>query len=285
MSNTSIWLGHRDFRLVQTLNRRFHHFRDSMSCTDVGFREAVGVYLRSSFIRYHRFVTGMQDGTLREQVPRSIMDLPIPINPEDASSIQPWIALSRQQDGQNAIDSLTYDALKLRESERWLVEDFIKIKRPALLSGETVLPPDEADLRAYAEALRDTLDMWLDQGERYRHQVTVVTGPQAGVVKVESEVTGQPHAVVIDRDDNESTCHYMADPVLIEHERLNGDDTRPPRSVFRWQGGCVYLHLPMRRLWWSRSRALYDADLIIAHMIHAGGHGLDRWSTVVRWVV
>jgi hypothetical protein len=256
-----------------------------MGCTDGDFREAVEVYLRSSFVRYHRFVTGRQDGTLREQVPRSIMDLPIPIDPKDASTIQPWIDLSKQGGDLNAIDSLTYDALKLRQSERWLVEDFTRIKRPAILSGETALPPDEADLRAYAEALRDTIDVWLDQGERYRQKVLVVTGPRAGVIKVESEITGQPHAVVVDRDDNESTCHEMADPVIVEHERLNGDDPKPLRSVFRWQGGCVYLHLPLRRLWWTRSRALHDADLIIANMIHAGGHGLDRWDVVVRWVV
>ncbi|MBK9366986.1 MAG: hypothetical protein IPN01_11795 [Deltaproteobacteria bacterium] len=269
---------------------------------DEDLLRALALYLGSSFVRYHQFMAASQSEQRGRASLQNLKDLPIPFDPKDSAALKPWVALHQRavalSDARWAaknsflagptneehaiiakldalaseVDTLAYDALKLRQSERWLIEDFIKVKRPALLDGkvgdEAARAPDEADLRAYAGALRDTLDIWLDRGERYRHQVTVVTDRRAGAVQIGFLITDRPHAIVLaDAKGAEAQAlRSVRERIRAEH----GQWLYFNRNLFQYMDERVFIHKPMQRFWWTRSRALADADRIIADMIAAG---------------
>lgn len=270
---------------------------------DEDLLRALALYLGSSFVRYHQFMMAPQSEQRQVSTLQNLKDLPIPLDPQDPASLKPWVTLHERavalcerrwevrtsvlKHPTNAaqalvaeletlareVDELTYATLKLRPSERWLVEDFIQIKRPALLDGkvgeEAAGRPEEADLRAYAEALRDTLDQWLDRGERFRHQVTVLTEARAGAVQIGFMIQDRPHAVVLADASGEEAKALRS--VREEIRAKHGQWLYFNRNLFQYMAERVFIHKPMQRFWWTRSRALADADRIIADMIAAGG--------------
>jgi hypothetical protein len=268
---------------------------------DSDLLRVLALYLGSTFARYHQFMHSPQMGVRGGRSTLEVLlQIPFPFESLDAVSRAKWSALHRElvefsderwrileehpdldlarwrgthtlQGLEHRVDQLVADALGLHPHERWLVEDLVHV-RSALVDSKVgdaaARCPERFEIASYAQALRDTLDLWLDRGERFRHRVTVVHGAPAGVVQIEFENSPQPHPCVVEAADSEAGRALRA-----VRERL---EAQPPqwlyfdRNLVMYLDGRVFLFKPMQRVSWTRSQALADADRIIADLVAAG---------------
>jgi hypothetical protein len=269
---------------------------------DADLLRALSLYLGSSFVWYHQFLTSPQMEYRGVATKASLDDLPIPFEDADAAVLRPWVELHRElvdlsdrrweiEDAHDAliseheaedirekmgklereVDDLTAEALGLREHERWLVEDFVQV-RSQLIDGKigdaAVGRPTDTQLKEYARVLRDELNEYLDRGERFRHAITVVHQERSGVVQIDFKVSATPHEPVV-----ETALTSVGRAMLAMRERIErqrGQWLYFDRNLVIYLDGKVYLCKPMQRLWWMRSQALADAGQIIADLVAAG---------------
>lgn len=269
---------------------------------DSDLLRALALYLGSEFVRYQQFFSSAELEYHGRSTLAALKRVPVPLLDLDDTALRPWVELQKELAALSAmrwtdfgpllspaieyrlhqhekrmealeleVNRLTVHALGLRRQEQWLVEDFVRV-RQHLVDGKigeaAAGPPKEDDLRIYAEVLRDELDEYLDRGEQYRHALTVVHTPRAGIVQVAFQPAPTPHLPRVEQADSEvgSGLRAMRDRIESEHGQWLYFD----RNLKMYFDGKVFVCKPMQRLWWTRSQALADADRIIADLV-AGG--------------
>lgn len=270
---------------------------------DEAILRALALYLGSDFAWYQQFLTSPQMDSRGVSTIKALKRLPVPlVNLEQ--QIRSWVeiheelvnlsnrrwALAANRDAlvsddliedlhdqmralEHMINQLTARALGLRQQDEWLIEDLVQVRRHLadgkigeLASGR----PTEGQLNAYALALRDELDAFLDRGRRFRHALTVVHEPRAGMIQIAFAPSKVPHVPLVEAADSTVGRHLrtMRDRIDREHGQWLYFD----RNLVMYLDGNVFLSKPMQRFWWTRSQALADADRIIADLVAAGAH-------------
>jgi hypothetical protein len=160
----------------------------------------------------------------------------------------------------------------LNGSERWLVEDLLKVKLhldEGRLDERAVGPPTPDEMSAYATALRDHLNGFLDNSVEATHEVGVVHDVSSVAVGVRlSKAARRPVAVTVEKADNRMAGEFQSvrRTLRLKHSQWLYFD----RSLLVFQGPWTVLFKPLQRFHWTRSQALTDADEIIAAALTSG---------------
>jgi hypothetical protein len=173
------------------------------------------------------------------------------------------------------LNERVYKLLRLRDNERMLVEDFVRVKASAIkgkYSREAASPPDERELRQYAKLLQAELDGFFDDNPGMRHRVEVLYDESSRTGMVDIELLkghrGQLPAKVRPVDASSSADFRKAQE---QARQKHGQWLYFRRNLRIYRGSHVLVLKPLEHLHWLRSQALLDADAVIAEKVAGGG--------------
>jgi hypothetical protein len=257
---------------------------------------AIALYLNSDFVAYHQFFDSTQEG-IRDgrSTLASLRRMPTPFEDMSASDLRRWAELHKQlvaaspsSDTENAatfsleieepnpalqrleeqLNELVSDALGLTESERWLVQDLVRVRKTLTdgrVGDEAIRRPKPQDLDAYAVTLKHELDAFLDPALKLTHRVDVSHAAVSGIVHIELKKRDRAEGVSVRAADD-----AVAEQLLKVEGALgqvHGQWLYFDRNLFLYRNDAAYVLKPMQRLWWTRSQALADADELIAETL------------------
>jgi hypothetical protein len=277
------------------------------------FLKVLSLYLSSDFAKYHQFLISAQWGISFNRASLSnLKALPVPLANLTAAEFSQWLdlharlaaaspaeppkkaksrrvpALPEQKSFPDMAETPSQlpglirelnkrvcKLLRLRKSERILVEDFVQFKRFAIkgkFSRETAGVPEPEELEKYGAVLQAELDGFFEGNPRPRHKVDVLYDrtSRTGMVDVELLKNSRGPLPVSARPvDDATSADFQRAQSLARQSR--GQWLCFQRNLRIYEGSHVLLLKPLERLHWLRSQALLDADTIIAENAAGGG--------------
>ena len=248
---------------------------------DSALLKALALYLNSDFVTYHQFLNSTEAGVQKTRSTLATLRLlPTPFTP---STLEPWvdlhtrIASDAQGDDfagtilQQALNNLTFEALKLDRRTRAAVHDLVHV-RMALTRGKVsqiaMRPPTGAEWLSYAQALGDELDEFVRESSSIRHNVEILQSPDSGLISI--SVDGQSvkaiKPTVVQSSAREANTLKEAHASLLEQK---AQWVYFQRNLIAYEGDTTYLLKPANRLYWTVTEAIRDAGTIIADAIAA----------------
>ena len=260
----------------------------------------LALYLSSSFCQYHDFLRSPLGGIRGGVSTLNVLEhLPVPIAELSPHARAIWLEVHEQltaseavdeepqsagsllrsaepgeetaiRDGQQAlIDELTSDALGLTNEERFLVDDLVRIRMPlvdGVVGGPGIRRPTVSELRDYAKTLEDALNAFTNSVSAGQHKLQIVMDTALGVVEVSlverCDARHSPVVVTASSEESERLKTISAKLTKRHAQWLYFD-----RNLFVQEDDRSYILKPAQLLWWSRSRALADADELIASFL------------------
>jgi hypothetical protein len=260
--------------------------------------KALSLYLSSDFALYHQFFTSPEWGINVTRATReSLMRLPVPLDTLSPRRLRRWVSLHEalvRLDSENdeaedfslcppgdaalerprllaQLNALVYDVLQLSPSERWNVEDFVRVQT-ALLKGkigdEALGRPSPDELSEYAEALKSELDAFVSGHSALRHTVTLVHSQEAAMVGVDLGMEAPQEPAVLQADAAEARELNAAQQRLLHR---HSQWVYFNRTLRVYEGSRVYVLKPFSRMHWTKSQAVLDAGEIVAETITGMG--------------
>jgi N-6 DNA Methylase len=262
--------------------------------SDPSTLRALSLYLSSTFCKYHQFFHSPQWG-----IDESIADLKalkaIPIPPallsskivQELTELQLELAalsndraLFTNQEGRmdellQLLDSKVFELLRLRKTERWLIEDFVKHEMeqvkgkvtPTIARSATM-----AEVQEYLSALRHCLDGFLSRNGDRRHKIEAIVDRKSVLVSI--SLVASTAAV----EPRVCPGSQVADgPLAAAHQRIRRRHSQWvyfERSLRLYLPPTMYYLKPLQRLHWTRRRAVLDADDVIGETLTEGGENV-----------
>jgi hypothetical protein len=171
----------------------------------------------------------------------------------------------------SSLNSKVFRILRIRATDRWLVEDFVHLHlqlNKGKFTHDAMRAPTPAELQGYLTVLRDSLDSLLSPNRGVRHKIEAIIAKDSGFISVALQRTSElviPR--VIAAEDN------TASPMLKIRARLRQKHSQWlyfDRSLKIYDHDILYQFKPMQRLHWTRRQAVLDADEIIAEAASQG---------------
>jgi hypothetical protein len=166
------------------------------------------------------------------------------------------------------LDRRVAAVLRLPASVSLVVSEFFRVryqldrgKNPPLLRAS----PDEPEMKAYASRLRSELDGFL--GGKAHHQIRVLYSPKG--IGVSVTLTKQRDIITPEVRAAEGKEAMILKALLEAAETKFSQWVYVKRSVRLDDGNTIHLIKPPRRLEWTETQALLDADDFIAETIEA----------------
>jgi len=272
--------------------------------------KALSLFLISDFATYFQFFASPGWGVKRERATlRALTEIPIPFNQrsdlsawvelhaeflaapsleeeEKASSHSHQPSLFDEQEEKKEVEEklqprslgelkrqlneMTYAALGLEESERWLIEDLVHVRLTldeGRLDPKAVGAPSQEEMEAYAWALKTELDSFLGKDAKAKHDVRVVFDRQSGMVRLTLQKSGA--GVSVEKADRQEADAFGQTRALLR--RKHSQWMYFDRNLLLFDGPDTYLFKPLQRFHWTRSQALVDADQVIGESLAAPG--------------
>jgi hypothetical protein len=258
--------------------------------------QALALYITSDFARYHQFMLSPQMGVDKARADlKTLKQLPVPIANIQRQGVAKWAELyrrlalatrtrTRKKDLQQSlpysddsapadispleaeVNDLTYEALKLRQSEILLVSDLVH-RRRLLIQGK-VNPlatgaPSEKEMRPYCETLKRQLDGFFEVATKDRHNVEVIYEDESAMIVVErgpAQPIQQSIRIIAAGDDAATALKRVRDRIAGKQRQW----LYFHRDLRKYQNGTTYLFKPMQRIHWLPSQALIDAREVFA---------------------
>jgi hypothetical protein len=274
--------------------------------SEIDFLKVLSLYLSSDFARYCEYLTSPRWGiSISVSTVKTLKALRLPLASLSAAEFDEWLDLharlvaalptqprkkarsktapasskqksfAEMEEPQNRLPGLVdelndrvYKLLRLRKSERMLVEDFVQVKAAAIqgkYSEKAAGRPDEKELIHYAEVLQAELDGFFEDNPRLRHRVEVLYDKTSRTGMVDVELVKNPHGplpVSARPVDDATSADFRR--AQEQARRKHGQWLYFQRNLRVYKGSRVLLLKPLERLHWLRSQALLDADTIIA---------------------
>ena len=265
--------------------------------------KALSLYLMSDFAVYHQFLTSPAMGihVARADL-ETLKQLPFPIEAIQGSKLSRWTKLhsaiiaaeatARRAKGRAAgplfgegerpdtiaslereLNEMVNDALGLRDSDKWLIDDLIHVRR-LLIQGKVDAAatgsPSRTEVRQYCQVLKRELDSFIEVVTDERHTIDVCQERQSAMIAIHREPARplQDSIRILPADEKDArTLRDIRKKLLRKHSQWLYFE----RALRRYANGSTYLFKPMQRLHWLKSQALVDAAEIIAD--RAGGEG------------
>jgi hypothetical protein len=168
------------------------------------------------------------------------------------------------------LNEMTYAALGLEESERWLIEDLVHVRLTldeGRLGSEAVRAPSQGEMEAYARVLKTELDSFLGKDAKAKHDVRVVFDRQSGMIRLTLQQSEA--GVSVEKADRREADAFGKTRALLrqKHSQWMYFD----RNLLLFDGPVTFLFKPLQRFHWTRSQALVDADQVIGESLTAPG--------------
>ena len=246
---------------------------------DSALLKALALYLNSDFVTYHQFLNSTEAGVQKTRSTLATLRLlPTPFTP---STLEPWVELHARiafkvhSDDfagtafQQALNDLTFEALKLDRRSRAAVLDLVRI-RMKFVQGKVdkvaLLNPTHAQLLEYVQALRDELDDFVRESSSIRHQVEILQSPDSGLVSIslDRQSLKAIKPTIVQSSAREANTLKEARAALLEQK---AQWVYFQRNLIAYEGNTTYLLKPANRLYWTVSEAIRDAGTIIADAI------------------
>ena len=263
-----------------------------MAGEDTSLLKAISLYLMSDFVKYQQFLRSAQWGVNRSiSTLDELKTMPVPTGLSDKKDIDFWNNLHSKFVGaseRNCTDLLSrkknltycngsnfkelrrilndkvYRLLGLRDNERCLIDDLVHV-RMAYVKGK--VPKDSerkitsSDINDYATILIHEMNSFLML--EHGHQATVYFSNLGAIVCLEK--TNDPKELRIIKQDKEFEELYRNLQARLEVRKMQW--LYFERNLRFYDKDKVYLFKPCEKLHWLKSRALIDADEIIADML------------------
>lgn len=163
-----------------------------------------------------------------------------------------------------------YDLLDLKEWQRSLIEDLVHVKIKAAdnaVPEELIALPPETDIVNYCEALKSTLDDYLNSaGILKYHKISVIHDSDSGMIHISLlDDARQAKKITVEKatKDTQGTFARMRTIIRKEYSQWVYID----RNLKIYEGENIYLFKPLKRLSWLRSKALEDASSLLSQII------------------
>jgi len=256
---------------------------------------ALSLFLSSEFCVYHQFFNSPKWGIDENLADLStLLKIPVPVVELTESGLSSWSLLRDQlidatvnkTEGldtqcpqlakrlQVELNDRVYKLLGLRQSERWLIEDFVNIHmelNKGKFSPEVARTPTAEEQMLYLKSLRECLDGFFAADRGVRHKLEVLADREStlmAVSLVKSKTAIEP--VVIASDDPASRdLKVIRDRLRTKHSQWVYFDRN--LKVYDRRQGVLYQFKPLQRLQWTRRQAVLDADDIIAETLSEAG--------------
>lgn len=174
-------------------------------------------------------------------------------------------------DWQQRLDEGVASTLSIPPQIMLLAREFRDFRLP-LVKGKAPLyltcDPDKVQFEKYADRLKAELDGFMERKSRH-HAVTVLHSTSGIIVTVELKDRGsEAHASVREAGTDEQETVRA---ILRAAEKRYGQWVYVRRSVRVFEGRKIHMCKPARRLEWTETQALLDADDIIAEVADSRG--------------
>lgn len=267
---------------------------------DARLLKALALFLSSDFARYHEFLSASQLGVQRfVSTLASVREIPIPLEQLPASELNEWVKLhdrlaktqpqrlsndgpglpeldfegsgssESSADGIRELNERVALALGLTPREQGLIRSLVD-SRIELNDGKVgqaaVRPPDDPDLEAYCQALKEDLDGFLGVTPAKGHDLSVLRIEDAALLRVTfpnpPRTKGSIRIEKAARAKDGSIAEIFA--TLKAHD--------PQWAYFRrslryYEGDDTYILKPLQRFQWTVAQATIDAALLIADQL------------------
>ena len=290
--------------LIVDASRRFAVFSEEFAAipprqvgiagANADLLRALSVFLSSDFCTYHQFMSSPQWGVDMNRADlEALKQLPIPFEKLSTDDLAEWVKLHRELTSlseqrfsvlgwQHAdedrfatlldeVNTRVFRLLGLRATERWLVEDFVRINlelNKGKVTEEVMREPTPAEVALYFTTLRNCLDGFLPATQGLRHKIDAITSQNGAFFSVAAVRAREVIAPAITDDAGaEAALRNIREKLRRKHSQWVYFD----RSLKRYERGVFYQFKPMQRLHWSRRQAVLDADEIIAETLDQGG--------------
>ncbi|NOT62189.1 MAG: N-6 DNA methylase [Acidobacteria bacterium] len=265
----------------------------SNSDEDSNLLRALAVYLGSSLADYALFFHVPEWGlynTMTIVVVKEVRKIPTPdFTPSQISSLvkahEKLIkeentfqlkesAVHESKTKQLLIDRAVFDALKIPDELRSIVEDFRDTRLP-LDKGRSVLetlgkPPSVAELEAYGRTLQDELERFL-LGEAYV-SVEILASPDLIVCEVKLHSDNRPADYVVKVSETTNQPNEQKKLRALRH-KLGEEFSQwvyVDRCLRIYANNVIQIFKSPRLMDWTRTQALNDADDLIAEILTDG---------------
>ncbi len=255
------------------------HSKPGLSGGTSSEMKAVAAIWNSSFIAYLLFfVMSSEWGFSYNQIDKGdVTNLPFPnLDAEREEKLTAaWNAAAELEacgepfeDIRKFLDERVAESLGLPFSITFIVREFFRV-RYKLNKGKSPFrlreSPNEPELMAYTKRLRAELDGFLDG--KARHAIVVRHSGRGIAVSIRLTSGNEPIAPVISLADGGDVA--FLDELLEAAEQQFSQWVYVKRNVRIFDGDTLHLIKPQRRLEWTETQALLDADDIIAEVLDA----------------
>lgn len=239
---------------------------------------ALSLLLTSDFCLYHQFFHAPQWGVEHSIATlRVLRSLPVP---DLQTCAEEWARIHQEiaertphgesisQADQEIINHMVFKALKLREDEQCMIEDFVRINLLMIkgkVEKDAVRTPTDPEISSYLKTLRDQLDDYMeDDKEPASHHITAVIDHRTAMIEIVLRA-GKPADPVLKQADEAETAELAKTRarLLSKHRQWIYFD----RNLKLYSKGRVYLFKPLQRVQWTRRQAILDADELIAEAL------------------
>lgn len=267
---------------------------------DIDFLKSLSLYLSSDFALYHQFFTSLHFGVKRDTASlNSLRAVPIPLLEISDSSMKDWVRVhtaimkvrpidvseirrpderqlfvesDRRTELLGELNSLAYDALRLSERERSLVNDLIHV-RLSLTDGRigaaAVSAPEPKTMKSYAHRLVSELNSFVGDVLPKRFEAEVVYDSLSAIIALDFvKKAGRAKAPTVRNADapESQELRKTREKLRVRFSQwiyLN-------RNLRIYEGSHTYILKPMQRFHWTESQAMADAAEIFSESLEIG---------------
>jgi len=254
---------------------------------DADLLRALSLYLSSDFTTYHQFIRSPEWGVSSNRgTLNALRSLPAALPKLSTRDFRSWLDLHQRlvdahqsarsdkprQVARELLQELNdqvYDLLGLRERERSLVEDLVRVRMPLVkgkVSPDVVKPPSREQIVEYLNTFQTELDGFVEAGSDLRHEVVAVCDDRSAMIAVELVETngGKPRATILRADDG---LTRQFEGIHQDLCRTHSQWIYVNRGLRIYENQRTYVLKPMQRMLWTQSNALLDADELIAETL------------------
>jgi hypothetical protein len=261
--------------------------------------KAISLFLSSDFAFYHQFFTSTQFGVKRDVATLdALREIPLPLATLSNQQLKPWVALQsrlveatrnllkdtegllfdQREDAElwvetlpsllKELNQLVADALGLSDREQALIGDLVHVRlelNDGKLGHPAVIPPNEGQMRHYAERLKGELDAFIEGELSQRHQIIVVYDRMSAMIKISlAGCTKAGNVPVVRANAKEAAALERTRARL---RRQWSQWVYFDRDLRVFEGTQTYLFKPMQLFHWTESQAMFDAAEILAEAL------------------
>jgi len=253
---------------------------------------ALSLYLSSDFCVYHQFLMSPEWGIDRNMAYLETLQM-LPVAPSfwktgewaemqmelaelSARRFNPAARCEHDEERFSTLvrefNQATFDFLRLRPVECWLVQDFVKMNlelNKGKMAGDVSSQPTKPELELYFTTLRDSLDGFLSADRGLRHKIEAIQDQELTFfsVSLQRASAAVKPIVLAAHQDGAKSLLILREQLRHKHSQWVYFD----RSLRIYDRGMLYQFKPMQRLHWTRRQAILDSDEIIAETVTVGG--------------